>query len=107
MPFPDLGALKLYARVDFDDEDATLANLLNAASEYVRTATGHDYVDEMPERACFAIIALATHWYQNRELTSGGDRVVPFHVRSLIHQLRDWKDPAVRECEEAEDDVEP
>lgn len=103
MPLPSLGDLKLFARVDFDDEDFTLATLLNSASEYVQTATGQDYTEDAPERACVAIIALATHWYQNRELTSGGDRVVPFHVRSLIHQLRDWKDPEVAEAEDVDE----
>lgn len=98
MPLPSLADLKAFARVDHDDEDATLSTLLAAATDYVEAATGRDYSTDAPDRAHVAIVALATHWYQNRELT-GEAYVVPFHVRSLCHQLRDWKDPEVAEAE--------
>ena len=103
MPLPDLADLKAFARVDGDHEDWTLDTLLQSAVEFVQTATGQDFTVTAPDRARVAVMALAAHWFDNRLPVAEAVNVVPFHVRSLIHQLRNWEDPAVTEALAEED----
>lgn len=97
MPEPvTLAELKTWARVTEDHDDALLTSLGIAAREFVETATGRKLDAEVPERAKVAIKATAAHWYENR-----GDTNVepPAHVRRLLNQLRDWREPADEEAE--------
>ncbi len=104
---PNLDDVKAYARVDTADDDVTLSTLLVAALEYVQQAIGTTYTDsptDAPERARFAIMALVAHWYRLPEPVADGDqRVVPMHVRTILHQLRGGRlEPeCVEEVEEA------
>lgn len=107
MPLPDLADLKAFARVDSDHEDWTLDTLLQSATEFVQTATGRDFSTSTPDRARVAILALAAFWYDQRVPTADAATVVPFHLRSLIHQLRDWQDPEITEALEALEDPAP
>lgn len=99
---PTLDETKLFARVDHDDDDATLTTLLGAAIEFVQQATGNDYSvsgADVPERARTCMMALAAHWYEFREpVIVGAVTRVPMHVRSLIHQLTNWQDPSLVEA---------
>ncbi|MCT8992049.1 head-tail connector protein [Chelativorans sp. SCAU2101] len=86
-----LEELKAFARVDFDDDDATLTTMLAAAVEFIEQATGKSYSDaDVPEKAKIAVMSLATHWYEQREpvVIDASVANVPLHVRSLIAQLR-------------------
>ena len=107
MPLPDLADLKTFARVSYDDEDVTLDALLQAAIEYLHTATGRDFTTNTPDRARVAVLALASFWYDQRVPTADAATVVPFHLRSLIHQLRDWQDPEITEALEALEEPAP
>jgi uncharacterized phage protein (predicted DNA packaging) len=94
---PTLEETKEFARIDSADDDATMTTLLTAAIEFVETSTGRDYSSsgaDVPDRARLAIMALVSAWYDAEAM----DRS-PKHIRSLVHQLRDWKDPAVAEGE--------
>lgn len=96
---PDLEETKAFCRVDTDDDDATITTLLGAAIEFVQVATGRDYSGsgaDVPDRARTAIMALVATWYDD-----GASDRIPRHIRSLLHQVRDWKDPEVAEAEEA------
>lgn len=96
MPEPvTLEELKLFARIDHDDDDELLTSLGVAAREFVERATGRTYTGEeaedVPELAKVAIMALAGYWFDNREpVTSGNASSVPFHVKALIYQLVNW-----------------
>lgn len=94
MPLPDLNDLKAFAKIDHDHEDLLLSSLLSAAIEYAEAATGRDFTTDTPDRARIAIMALAGFWFDFRLPVGGETRPPPFHVRSLLHQLRDWQDPA-------------
>ena len=90
--------LKLYLRIDHDDDDEHLQDFLIAAREYVETATGLDLKraaadpEPIPRRAAQAIRLLVSHWYEIREPVVVGvvPAQVPFSVSRLINQLRDW-----------------
>lgn len=92
-----LEELKAFARVDLDHDDVLITSLGIAAREYVEQATGRQYVgsgsEPIPEKGKLAIMALAAHWYEFREpVIVSAVTTVPMHVRSLIHQLRDWSE---------------
>ena len=96
MPEPvTLEELKLFARIDHDDDDDVLTSLGVAAREFVERATGRCYTgeeaEEVPQLARIAIASLASYWFDNRE--PAADRAtgtLPFHVRTMVHQLTDW-----------------
>lgn len=92
----ELSELKAWARVEHDDDDTLLTNLGIAAREFVEQATGKTFTEgEAPERAGVAIKALVAHWYEFREpAVIGTTAQVPMHVSRIIHQLRDWSEPA-------------
>lgn len=92
MPEPvSLSELKLFARVDGDDEDTLIASLGIAAREFIEQATGRTFDTDPPERAKLAIKALTAFWLENR-----GDIPAepPKHVARLVSQLRDRSEPA-------------
>lgn len=105
-----LTELKLWARVEHNADDTLLTALGIAAREFVETATGRTYVGDdaeiVPERAKAAIKALAAHWYEFRTPTEGerDKAVLPFHVRTLLYQLKNWC-PAPAETENEDDDA--
>ena len=107
MPEPvTLDELKLWARVDHDDDEDDLLTALGvAAREFVERATGRPYVgdeaEDVPDLAKVAIKALASHWYEHREgVEDRAHLVVPFHIRAIIHQLSAWS--RIEAAQEAE-----
>lgn len=91
MPEPvSLSELKAWARVDHEEDDTLIEGLGIAAREYVETATGRTFDQEVPERAKIAIKAVAAHFYEHRGDT---DAEPPAHVRRLVGQLRNWSEP--------------
>ena len=97
MPEPvTLEELKGWARVDHEEDDDLIEGLGIAAREFIETATGRTLDEEVPERAKVAIKSLSAFWFENRGDT---DVAPPAHIRRLIHQLRDWSEPADEEVE--------
>ncbi len=96
MPEPvSLEELKLWARIDHDDDDDVLTSMGIAARELIETATGRTYTgedaEEVPQLARIAIMSLVSYWFDNRE--PAADRAtgtLPFHVRTMVHQLTNW-----------------
>ena len=94
--WPDLEETKAFARVDHSDDDDTLTTLLDSAIEFVRKATGKDWDNgDVPERARTAVMALVTTWYDGE-----GKDGIPRHISSLLHQLRDWREPCDEDAQE-------
>ncbi len=83
-----LEQFKLYARIDHDDEDSLIENLITAAESAVEDMTG-----KVPPYGCdelydTAILQMAAHWYENRTPTNSG-RVnnVPFTLQTLLNHI--------------------
>jgi uncharacterized phage protein (possible DNA packaging) len=88
---------KQHLRVEHDDEDALITNLITAAREYcedfqnVKLVPGEDE-EPLPvsARVKSAILLLVGHWYENRQAVSEKPGTeVPLGVSALLWQERD------------------
>lgn len=90
---------KRYARIDGTEDDVEVADLIEAAEEYIEAATGKR-VDNTSARAKLLCKVLVADWYENRELLvrrEHSDKYRPT-IASLLAQLKYAPDP-----EEAEE----
>jgi len=93
----DIALLKQHVRADdFSDDDQYLAHLLDAAEQYVCTATNRtsDELVELgdgslPVMLQQAVLLTAGHWYNQREAVSGVQMAeVPYTLQALIKPYR-------------------
>jgi len=84
----ELEELKVYLRIDHDDEDYLLQSFQKMAREYIKNAVGE--VDKNNELYKFSEAILVGHWYENRELARIGNAsyYIPDSFQSIIQQLR-------------------
>lgn len=81
----ELDELKLFLRVDGEDEDTLIQGLQLGAEEYLLNAgINKDYTKELYK---LAIKLLVTHWYNNREVTGKADKLA-FSLDTIILQLK-------------------
>ena len=85
----DLQKVKLFLRIDNDEEDDFLQGLLRASELYLENAGCKKNYDN--ELYSLAVKLLVSHWYENREAvaTNGevGERIA-LGVRSLCLQYK-------------------
>ena len=99
-----LGEVKNHLRVDLDDDDALIENLIIAAQQYLENATGKEYtekdsdgkeIDYSLEKVYLNL--LIAYWYENRGATStnkasAANGFAPdeftYATRSLLLQLQ-------------------
>ena len=93
----DLELLKKHVRADdFADDDDYLAHLLDAAEQYVCTATNREAAEllemgggVLPATLQQAVLLIAGHWYNQREAVSGVQMAeVPYTLQALIKPYR-------------------
>ena len=93
----DLELLKKHVRADdFADDDDYLAHLLDAAEQYVCTATNREAAEllemgggKLPIMLQQAVLLIAGHWYNQREAVSGVQMAeVPYTLQALIKPYR-------------------
>ena len=93
----DLELLKKHVRADdFADDDEYLAHLLDAAEQYVCTATNREAAEllemgggKLPIMLQQAVLLIAGHWYNQREAVSGVQMAeVPYTLQALIKPYR-------------------
>lgn len=93
----DLELLKKHVRADdFADDDDYLAHLLDAAEQYVCTATNREAAEllemgggNLPTMLQQAVLLIAGHWYNQREAVSGVQMAeVPYTLQALIKPYR-------------------
>lgn len=93
-----LELLKRHVRADdFSDDDQYLAHLLDAAEQYVSTATNRSSKEllelgdgeNLPATLQQAVLLIAGHWYNQREAVSGVQMAeVPYTLQALIKPYR-------------------
>lgn len=84
----DLEELKLFLKIDYDEDDSLLNGLKLSAEEYLTNAgIKKDYSKELYK---LAIKILVSHWYENRavEGLSKYSKKIAFSVDIIIMQLK-------------------
>lgn len=84
----DLEELKLFLRIDGEEEDSLIEGLKIGAEEYLNNAgINKDYNKELYK---LAIKILVTHWYENRAVETVGKNVskITFGLDTIIIQLK-------------------
>lgn len=89
-----LDAIKLYLRVDGDMEDELISSMIDAAIEYIKSASGKSKLADGRDLIespliVMAIKMLVSHWYDNRgaEYLSGNFKNVAevnFSVKMIL-----------------------
>lgn len=84
----DLEDLKLFLRIDGEEEDSSIEGLQIAAEEYLTNAgIKKDYTKELYK---LAIKILISHWYENRAVETVGKNVskIAFGLDTILIQLK-------------------
>lgn len=84
----DLQELKLFLKIDGDEEDTLIEGLQLGAEEYLTNAgIIKNYEKELYK---LAIKILVTHWYENRAVETVGKNVskIAFGLDTIIIQLK-------------------
>lgn len=95
---PTVEKLKSHLNVTIPDDDALLADKLDAAKQWVSAYTGiyisHDGIDDsfIPPPVSEAILKLAADLYENRESSLIGvtAQSLPFGLLDLLMPYRAW-----------------
>ncbi len=84
----ELDRFKLYARVDYADDDPLILSMIAAADNAVRDMTGKLPPGETDELFDMAVLQLSAHWYENRTpVADGGVHEVPFTIQVLLSHI--------------------
>ena len=75
--------IKIYLRIDGDEEDGLLNTMMAAGEEYIRSAVGA--YDDTDPTAQVLLAAIVQNMYDNRELTK---KRIEYTFQSIILQLR-------------------
>lgn len=84
----DLEELKLFLRIDGEEEDTLIEGLKLGAEEYLKNAgITKDYNKELYK---LSIRILVSHWYENRSVETVGKNVskIAFGLETIITQLK-------------------
>lgn len=89
MELIDIEDAKLFLKVDYDDEDFIIENLILAAENYLKNATGKQFTKNN-ELAVLYCNILIDEWYNNRELMEqkSTSNKVRFILQSILLQLQ-------------------
>ena len=81
--------VKLYLRIDGDEEDTLIQNMMQAGAEYIRSTVG-EYDDTDPT-AQILLAAIVQNMYDNRELMQSEQQMkkrIEYTFQSIILQLQ-------------------
>lgn len=76
---------KLYCRIDNNEEDELIKNLIEVADSYIKTACGEYNQDSPKAELCQRI--LVNHWYENRTAI-GSTKGLKYSLDNLLIQIR-------------------
>lgn len=78
--------VKVYLRIDIDDDDATLRLIIDAARKYVEKQIGE--CNEEDPRVKMLLLAVIANMYENRMLTTSKPETESYVVKIMIMQLQ-------------------
>lgn len=78
--------IKLYLRIDNDEEDLLLQGQIAAATHYIERSTGKAYANDEVWNICIKM--LVAHWYENRGVqNSRGNVRFDYSVTALMNHI--------------------
>ena len=80
-----LDDVKLYLRIDTDEEDSEVQTLINASIGYIESTTGKKYSDNSPLMEQLSLL-LISHWYSNRN-SSNKSSIIGEYPHSITDML--------------------
>lgn len=84
----DIEKAKRFMRVDYDDEDDDIRDLIQTAEKYIEGALNRP-IDREDPRVIFLCKVLVKDWYDNRNFTGKGTSEKVRHtVRTLFTHLK-------------------
>lgn len=78
--------MKNYLRVDYEEDDALLLLIMDAAKEYINRALG--YFDESIARIKMMFLMLVSSMYENRSFVVNSTDKAVYIVQSMVLQLQ-------------------
>lgn len=83
----DLAYVKSYLRVDFDDDDTYLTDLINLSKRYIYEQTGVEY-SETDEIYKQAVLLSVSHFYGSRSpINEKALYVVPYSLEAMVRHI--------------------
>ncbi|QAA22466.1 head-tail connector protein [Sporolactobacillus terrae] len=91
----NIDLIKTYLRVDYNDDDALLQNMLDAARSTIQTFLNRPYTDfdPVPQEFTIAALSLIGTWYNHREIyseQSRGQEPLPLMYQAILSPFRVW-----------------
>lgn len=83
-----LAEAKAHSRIDFDDEDAVVAQAVAAAGDHLKSVGVDIDASPLPPAVKQAWLLLFGHFYENREATGKDSFPIAFGVDRLIAPYR-------------------
>lgn len=91
MPAPTIDFFKAWCRVDGDEFDAILPDLIAAATDQASNETGNDYTTvEMPSSVKMWCALQVGHWLKNAESTTEKTLVKTPYIDGLLDPYRQY-----------------
>lgn len=85
----DMDETKEYLKVDFDDEDMLIENLIFASELYLKNSTGKTFGPDNPLAVLYCKV-LVYEWYKDKSLMEEAkvSQKVKFTLQSIMLQLQ-------------------
>ena len=81
-----LEEIKLYCRIDSDDEDTLLLSLMETAKQFLQESA-HVVYDEKNNLYELFVKLLVANWYENRLANQGNDKEIPYSLSCLLNHI--------------------
>lgn len=87
-----LEELKVFLKVDWEEEDSLIENLYNASKLYLQRLIGKDYSllsEDLQKLFDLYVFAMVNECYLNRQLTlEKNEQNIRYIYQSIIHELK-------------------
>ena len=81
-----LDEIKLYCRIDSDDEDTLLLSLIETAKQFLQESA-HIVYDEKNNLHEMCIKLLVANWYENRLVNQGNEKEIPYSISCVLNHI--------------------
>jgi len=84
----DVNTVKQFMKIDYDDDDQIISNMILAAKSYIQTLLGTSFdvnSEDIPTEFTIACLMLIAHWYEHRQIQ--GDKNVGKELKYMFADL--------------------